>query len=184
MELRIKTKRLIIRKKSIYDLKLANKKATQISNKLNKELSNLRIKIGKEKKSILKKHKTEIKYWRKELGDETKLKIKLEEKLMESAETPLNLSADMFGLQELKPVPLSESSTLTSDQTLCSICASPIPNFVPKLFHIEPFNHACENCDDSAWMSDSSSDEISLQGRLYVFQRRTCTAGESWQLKA
>ena len=158
-ETKDKDLKIINLKENINDHRLANEKTTEISKKLNKEMSNLRITFGKEKKSILKNHKTQIKYWRNELGEETKLKIKLEEKLSETAETPLNLSADMFGVKELlKPVPLSESSTSTSDETLCSICATPIPNFVPKFFDGEQFNPACDNCDDSSWLSDSSSD--------------------------
>jgi hypothetical protein len=43
-----KDKEINNQKENISDLKLANKKATEISNKLNKELSNLRIKFGKE----------------------------------------------------------------------------------------------------------------------------------------
>ena len=151
-------------KEDMYDVKLASKKAIQISDKLNKEISDLKIKFKKEKNSILKEHNTEIKYWRNQLGEETKLKIKLEEKLMKSVQIPLKLSADILDSQELKPVSLPQSCTSTSDETLCSICASPIPNFVPKYFHGEQFNPACDKCDDTYWMSeDSSSDEISLK---------------------
>jgi chromosome segregation ATPase len=81
-------------KVEVYDLKLANKKASETSNKLNKVLSDLKIKFKKEKNAILKQNKAEIKYWRKELGEETKVKIKLEEKLNEPNEHPLKIPAD------------------------------------------------------------------------------------------
>ena len=75
-------------------------------------------------------HKNEIKYWRKKLGEETKLEIKLEEKLMESAQTPLNLSADIFGLQELKPVPLQNLLL----QLLMELCVAFVLLQYPTLF--------------------------------------------------
>ena len=70
----------------ICDLKPANKNSTKISNKLNKELCDLKTKFKKEKIVILEEHRAEIKYGRKELGEETKLKIKLEEQLSKSHE--------------------------------------------------------------------------------------------------
>ena len=151
-------------KVEVYDLKLANKKASEASNKLNKVLSDLKVNFKKEKNAILKQNKAEIKYWRKELGEETKVRIKLEEKLNEH---PLKIPADdILGLQhKLNPtVPLPQSPPSASEETLCSICASPIPNYVPKYFHGEKFNPACNKCDDTSWMSDNStSDETFLE---------------------
>ena len=163
-------------KVEVYDLKLANKKASDASNKLNKVLSDLKVKFKKEKYAILKQSKAEIKYWKKELGEETRMKIKLEEKLNESLQHPLKIPADdILGLQHmLNPaVPLSQSPSSASEETLCSICASPILNYVPKYFHGEKFSPACNKCDDTSWTSeDSSSDEISLQPVPIPFTRR------------
>ena len=40
------------------------------------------------------------------------------------------------------------------EETLCTICASPIENYVPKYFLTERFRPACEKCDDNSEMSD------------------------------
>ena len=86
------------------------------------------------------------------------MKIKLEEKLKESANHPLKLPADILRLQqELNHVPLPPSHTSASEETLCSICASPIVNYIPKYFLGERFNPACDGCDDSSLMSENSS---------------------------
>ena len=149
-------------KVEICDLKLANKNSTKISNKLNKELCDLKTKFKKEKIVILKEHRAEIKYGRKELGEETKLKIKLEEKLNEFDEHSLKHPADISGLQQESNHILFPKSP-ASEETLCSICASEIVNYVPKYFLGEIFNPACENCDDTSWISENSSDEAVLE---------------------
>ena len=53
----------------------------EISNKLNKQLHELRNKHEKDIALIQKTHKTEVKSWRKDLGEERREKIKLSEKL-------------------------------------------------------------------------------------------------------
>ena len=63
-------------KEEIEYLEKANKKANQISNNLNKEFSTVKIKFNKEKELILKEHKAEVKAWRIELGEETKLNFR------------------------------------------------------------------------------------------------------------
>ena len=167
-----KNKTIESQKVDVYDLKLAHKIASETSNRLNKVLSDLKIKSKKEKHAILKQNKAEIKYWRKELGEETRAKIKLEEKLEEklneSNEHPFKTQADdISGLQHrLDPtVPLPQSPPSTSEETLCSICASPILNYVPRYFHGEQYNPACDKCHDTSWMSENStsSDETFLE---------------------
>ena len=85
--------------------------------------------------------------WRKDLGEETKLKIKLQEKLSNTAEN----SSSGQSTSLLKPVLQSESQVEISEETLCSICAVPIINYVQKYFHGEPFSPACDKCDDHSW---------------------------------
>ena len=63
------------------DLEKAKKKSDEISNIFKKQLSDAQVKFKKEKDELLKEHRKEVKAWRKDLGDETKLKIKLQEKL-------------------------------------------------------------------------------------------------------
>ena len=136
----------------IQDLERSKKKSDEISNKFNKELSDTRTKFKKEKDLTLKEHRTEVKAWKTDLGEERKLKIKLEEKLLKTAEN----SSLVLDISPRKPAP--KSPIETPEETLCSICAFPIANYVPKYFLGERFNPACDNCDDNSWKSD---DDIS-----------------------
>ena len=43
--------------------------------KLNTELKDFKLKLGKENEKANKDHKTEVKHWRKELGEEKKINI-------------------------------------------------------------------------------------------------------------
>ena len=72
----------------MHDLEESNKKQKQISNKFNKDLSDARVKFNNEKAEISKEYRAEIKAWRKDLGEETKQKLKLEEKLRELVSNP------------------------------------------------------------------------------------------------
>ena len=65
----------------INDLKNSVKIKTDISNQMNKKFSEFKIKSEKEKAVAKKSHQAEVKFWRKELGNERKLRIKLEYKL-------------------------------------------------------------------------------------------------------
>ena len=107
----------------------------EISNKFNKELNEYKVKVQKEKKALIKEHRTEVKYWRKELGEEIKLKLKLEEKLDTA-------------LSHLVSTPqLYHPPSLISD-IICSICGNPIENYIPKYFLGEEINAACNNCKE------------------------------------
>ena len=63
------------------DLKIAIRAQKEATIHLNKKLSETKDKYNKEKNEILKEHRAEIKQWKKELGDETRKNIKLQEKL-------------------------------------------------------------------------------------------------------
>ena len=56
----------------------------QASDKLSKEISEMKAKFKKEKETIFKEHRMEGKFWKKELGEVTKHKIKLEKKVKQS----------------------------------------------------------------------------------------------------
>ena len=45
-----------------------------------------------------------------------------------------------------------------SEEVVCTICAEPIQNYVPKLFYGEPMNPACDNCDDESIDSNNTSE--------------------------
>ena len=139
----------------IQDLEKSKKKSDEISNKIKKQLSDAQFKFKKEKEEILKEHRKEVKGWRKDLGEETKLKIKLQEKLSNTAEN----SSSGQSTSLLKPVLQSESQVEISEETLCSICAVPIINYVQKYFHGEPFSPACDKCDDHSWTTDENISE-------------------------
>ena len=65
----------------IKDLKLSTKTVRDVSNKIHKELTESKTKFKREKMDIMKKHNTEIKHLKKELGIETKEKMKVTKKL-------------------------------------------------------------------------------------------------------
>ena len=55
---------------------------TEVAEKINKSLKGvLKEEFAKEKLEILRNHKTEVKYWKNELGGEKKTNVKLNEKL-------------------------------------------------------------------------------------------------------
>ena len=104
--------------------------------------------------------------WRKELGEETKEKIKLEVELFEVKKT-LNKStsvlasppvvdknpADIEKSTESKNSDATENFSVNaiienSDETVCTICATPIVNYVQKYYLGEAFRPACDKCDD------------------------------------
>ena len=93
---------------------------------MNKELGVTKVKFNQEKTEI---HRAEIKSWRKELGEVTKEKIKLEEKLDEAQENLAKPSLVLAGDPKSFLTPASLSSQ--SKGTDCSICAADILNYTP-----------------------------------------------------
>ena len=65
----------------IFDLNKIVKTKNEVSNNLNKQLNEIRVKTEKETALIKKIHKKEVKSWRKNLGEERRQKIKLEKEL-------------------------------------------------------------------------------------------------------
>ena len=65
----------------ISNLRNMIKTRSEVSNNLNKKLSEIRTKSEKEIAALKRSHKVEVKLWRKELGEERKQKMKLEDKL-------------------------------------------------------------------------------------------------------
>ena len=77
-----KLKQIVLNKdREIKDLESSNKIKSEVADKLNKNLRELKEKYNKEKIEMIRTHKTDVKKWRKELGEETKLKIKLRKRL-------------------------------------------------------------------------------------------------------
>ena len=73
--------------REIKDLENSLKVKIKVSEKLNQELRENKIKAENEKASLIKTYKAEIKSWRKDLGDVTKQKVKLENKLEKNLES-------------------------------------------------------------------------------------------------
>ena len=101
-------------KEEINELKNSVKVKTEISNQINKKLSEVRFKAEKDSAAMKKSNQAEVKSWRKELGKERKEKIKLEKKL-EKLLSEKNTEDDIRSLvKEEQASPVCEKS----DETL------------------------------------------------------------------
>ena len=126
-----------------------NKNARESSEKLYKKLCDTKEQYIKEKAEIIKKYKADVKAWKNDLGEERRQKMKLEKKLEEKEkETVENTSTEIYD------TPTMTDHIGVKDETLCSTCACPIVNYVPKYFLTERISPACDKCDDYSWMSD------------------------------
>ena len=85
----------------------------------------------------------EIKYWRKQLGEETKANIKLKERLEKRVEDAKGATkkSKKKAKKEIASYPLK-----VEEEILCSICAFPIPSYTPDYFCGEQMNPACHSC--------------------------------------
>ena len=136
------------RDNNIKELEHTHKVAKEASNEIHKNLREMKIKVNKEKTEMLKEHKAEVKAWKKELGEAKKESIKLRKKFDKSVNDSSAESSSSIALTEHH----QESPVLYNDcdsSVTCSICSVPIMDFKPKYFLGEPFNPACNDCDDS-----------------------------------
>ena len=147
-----------MQKKTQEVLDLANKsdKFNNVVKRLNKELYESKANAKKELIGIEKDFKAEIKSWRKELGEETKKRIKLEEKLKElknededKHEKHANLAFTATTTGSAFSVQPNSNST-SEVEIECTICAESIVDYIPKYFLGEEINPACEDCQDSS----------------------------------
>ena len=142
-------------KVEINDLERSNKKQVEISQKFHKELNETKLRCKKEKGAIFKEHKKEVKFWRKELGEETRLKLKLEEELQKTSAHSSNISPVVDPAPPPPDRLLSSDSgqVSTFDEPICSNSATSIINYSPNVFLGEeiknfPVNDANENIDE------------------------------------
>ena len=100
---------------------------------------------------MIRSHKKDVKYWRKELGEEIKVKMKLE-KILEIGNKNEVFKPPTVKKKNERIVQKSNEEKKTSIKT-CSICASEIFSYNPEYFCGEIFNPACEMCkaNDSTW---------------------------------
>ena len=145
---------------NIKDLETSNKVQKEINDKLNKEISESKVRFNKEKELMKKEHRAEVKSLRLELGDKVKEKIKLEDILkghLEQNSAEAGAATPAPTLPYKAPLALHSDRSMLSPsfkETMCSICASPIPDYVPKYLLGEKFNPACDSCDDSYGFDD------------------------------
>ena len=145
----------------IATLKTANKAAKEAIGKLNKTLNECKSKYSEEKATVSKEHRSEVRAWKKDLGEANRNITKLEEKLqvltnpIKSSDQP-SFEKSTFSISTSVS---NVSNAGTDSDILCSICADPIPNFKPKYFLGDAFNPACDNCDDSFEGDDSGPDQ-------------------------
>ena len=137
----------------IKSLQHANNLVREISNKVNKELNETKLKAKEEKAAILKEHKAEVKSWKRELGKANKENINMKKKLDEEVTKIVTTASKLPD----SPPKLSET------EVICSICADPIVSFKPKYFLGEAFNPACNKCDDSFDGDNSGPDHEGCQ---------------------
>ena len=138
--------------REIMDLERANKVKSEVADKIKKNLKEVKEKFQKEKTDITRNHKLEVKYWRKQLGEETKTKIKLKEKLEDPKN---NTKPETKSKKRIFKKKSDNNKTIETPitTTLCSLCGVDIPNYIPEYFCGEKYNPACEKCkeNDDAW---------------------------------
>ena len=155
------------------------KRLEVVSNTLNQGLVKARTKYSV-KSDEVKALKVEIKQWRKELGEERKQKIKLENalaeleaNLTESKETQQSSfttkgiltsstrSSDSSSLCTLTVMMSADHCLSSNPEEDCTICAEPIKNYEPEYFDGVEMNPACDNCKSPALETQIPSEQIS-----------------------
>ena len=144
-------------KQEVSDLAVTNANLKSAVNRLDKEHNDSKIKSKSELAQVKKDFKIEIKEWRKELGEERKIKIKLENKLVELKQK----SEEVNETDENNEDPPEKASSSWSsthsfssnkpseEDIFCTICAEEIPKYIPKFFLGTEMNPACDKCQDS-----------------------------------
>ena len=118
----------------------------KVADKLNKELHETK----KRAENLVKAHKSEVKAWRKDLGEETKRRIKLMTKLIILVRWHQNLLLLQVQSQVIKQK--------NSFEIIYSICGTEIVDYKPQYFLRAAFNPACADCEDSLKGDNSDPD--------------------------
>ena len=137
-------------------LKVQLRKLESITAGFNKKLAEARLENDEEKAASKKSFKKEIKQWKKELGTEKKLRINLEKKVKNLTDKTTSKASP-----NLSPASPSLLSAVTSNhsaspEVFCNLCAEPIPNYIPKFFHENEINPACNSCYEHSDDSENS----------------------------
>ena len=157
------------------------KRLKSVSNTLNQGLVEARTKPNATKSDEVKTLKVEIKHWRKELGEERKQKIKLENaladieaRLTESKETQQSTftskeiltastrstdSSDSSSLCTLDVVMSTDSGLSSNPVEDYTVCAEPIHNYKPEYLNGVEMNPGCDNCKTPTLETQISSEQ-------------------------
>ena len=123
--------------------------------RLNFELGESQAKTKNEIDEVKSKSKKEIKAWRKELGEERRKTIKLEQELKATNDKTV---------EEENPLPVDTEPLVPSnpveERIECTICAEPIHNYEPDYFNGVEMNPECENCKTQSVKSEIQSEEL------------------------
>ena len=118
-------------------------------NRLKNHNENLKDKFKKQTAELRKSFKAEIKDGRRELGEERRQKMKVENKLNEILSKPRLGNSS----KEIDSEKVTHSNAPPDVE--CVICAEPIANYTPKFILGEEINPACNACN----CSDHENDE-------------------------
>ena len=152
----------------------SNKRVMQLEDLVknsNSKLAKTTLKHEKDKQATVKALKSEIKEWKKDLGTERKFKINLEKKLSKLEESKSKLAPSSPSV----PSNPSSSNTSTISDINCYICAEPIPNYIPKFFHGNEINPACETC--STEFDDTDSKMKVIDGSMACHMKSITNMG-------
>ena len=113
--------------------------------------------------AVKKECKAEVNSWRKELGKETRKKLKVEAKLertiqenkANNVEKTVDEPTESLDKSDDSPTKRNSSET----EIWCTICADVITNYLPKYFLGEIIIPACGNCQDTSISSDENNEE-------------------------
>ena len=144
------------RDSEILGLQRDKKVAKETIDKLNKALSDTRVKFQKEKEAILREHRAEVKAWKKDQGDARSKILKLEKEAIAKENNQQKFKQNNSRVKSNKKHVKTLDKKEYPSITLCSICALEISNFIPEYFCGEKYNPTCEKCkaDDSSWNPD------------------------------
>ena len=130
---------------------MTNKAAKDVSEKLNKRLTDNKNKYEQEKTHLLKEHRKEVKAWKKDLGEANSKIVKLEKKL-KVAET-----RDLCSCSINSPVLTSNPSTVSKTSTTSSnMSHPPTPlSMDSRVACSHPLNLVCDKCENFVEDEDS-----------------------------
>ena len=136
------------RNDTISTLEAACKTARESAVILNNMVNENRVKFESEKIAIFKEHKTEVKIWRKDLGEAIRKHKNLERKFktLEDKQEDHFIHAVKLEPTAQKDLDKSQVSCSYCIEEHCTICSRPIENYIPDYFCGERINPACYEC--------------------------------------